>query len=170
MPSASRQTASMSSHVVFCGAVLMAKRMAPILPKPPRVNQAPSLGRGGEIAHESEVTTAPAGPARRTVWTPEGIDFRGEFWFPVPVPEFWRLIEEFDRYPQWWPWLHELRTDTAGLVDGNVLRGTIVPPIPYRVRLQVRLHSCVPMVVTKATLGGDLAGHATLQFEPARGG
>src|SRR3954462_4528348 len=94
----------------------------------------------------------------RSTWSSDGIRYTGEFWFPVPVEHFWRAIEDFDRYPEWWPWLHDFRTDTGGLVDGNILRGTVAPPIPYRVHLQVRLHSCVRLSVTKATLGGDLGG------------
>ena len=107
--------------------------------------------------------------AGRSTWSSEGVRYAGEFWFPVPVEDFWRMIEDFDRYPEWWPWLRDFRTDTAGLVDGNVLRGTIVPPVPYRLHLQVRLYSCVRLSVTKATLGGDLGGQASMFFDEVHG-
>jgi hypothetical protein len=108
--------------------------------------------------------------AGRSVWSAGGIRYAGEFWFPVPVEDFWRTIEDFDSYQVWWTWLRDFRTDTAGLVDGNVLHGTVVPPLPYRFRLEVRLHSCERLSVTKATLAGDLAGDATMHFDEVQGG
>jgi hypothetical protein len=108
--------------------------------------------------------------AGRSVWSAGGIRYAGEFWFPVPVEDFWRTIEDFDSYQVWWTWLRDFRTDTAGLVDGNVLHGTVVPPLPYRFRLEVRLHSCERLSVTKATLAGDLTGAATMHFEEVQGG
>jgi hypothetical protein len=108
--------------------------------------------------------------AGRSAWSGGGIRYAGEFWVPVPVEDFWRTIEDFDSYQVWWPWLRDFGAGEAGLVDGNVLRGTVVPPIPYRFRLEVRLHSCERLVVTKAILAGDLTGDATMLFDEVRGG
>jgi len=108
--------------------------------------------------------------AGRSTWSDGRIRYAGEFWFPAALEDFWRAIEDFDRYQVRWPWLREFRTDASGLVDGNVLRGTIVPPIPYRLHLQVRLHSCERLSVTKADLGGDLGGDATMYFDELEGG
>jgi len=108
--------------------------------------------------------------AGRSAWSAGAIRYAGEFWFPVPVEDFWRTIEDFGSYQMWWPWLRDFHTDGPGLVDGNVLHGTVVPPIPYRFRLEVRLHSCKRLVVTKAILTGDLAGDATMLFDEVRGG
>ena len=112
------------------------------------------------------------GPAAagRSTWSAGGIRYAGEFWFPAPVEDFWRTIESFDSYRTWWPWLREFRTDNAGLVDGNVLRGTVVPPFPWPFRLEVRLHSCQRLSVTKAELAGDVRGEAAMYFSEHDGG
>lgn len=112
----------------------------------------------------------PATVVGRAVWSGSVIHYTGEFWFPVQIEEFWRLIEGFDQYQQWWPWLQEFATERAGLVDGNVLSATVVPPIPYRLRLQVHFQSCQRLSSTEATISGDLRGHASLSFDELRGG
>jgi carbon monoxide dehydrogenase subunit G len=106
----------------------------------------------------------------RSAWSGAVVDYTGEFWFPVQIDDFWQLIEDFDRYQQWWPWLQEFTTERAGLVAGNVLRVTVVPPVPYRVRLHVRFDSCRRLSLTEATIAGDLRGHASLSFDEVRGG
>ena len=106
----------------------------------------------------------------RSVWSGAAIRYTGEFWFPVQVDDFWQLIESFDRYQDWWPWLHAFEADTAGLVAGNVLRGTVVPPVPYRLHLHVRLLACQRPSSAEATVAGDLRGHASLSFDELRGG
>jgi hypothetical protein len=104
------------------------------------------------------------------VWSGAVVRYTGEFWFPVQIDAFWQLIEGFDHYQEWWPWLHELTTDRAGLVEGNVLAATVVPPIPYRIRLQVHFQRCERPSLTEATIAGDLSGQATLSFDEVRGG
>jgi carbon monoxide dehydrogenase subunit G len=104
------------------------------------------------------------------VWSGAAVHYAGEFWFAVPLDAFWQLIENFDQYQEWWPWLHELTTDRAGLVEGTVLTATVMPPIPYRIRLQVQFQTCERPSLTEATIAGDLRGHATLSFDQLRGG
>ena len=70
------------------------------------------------------------------------VDFHGEFWFPVPPEQLWVMTEQFDLFTSWWAWLREFRADQAGLAAGNVLHGTVVPPVPCRLRLDVRLQRC----------------------------
>jgi hypothetical protein len=116
------------------------------------------------------VNTSPATVVGRSAWSGAAIHYTGEFWFPIHVHDFWQLIEDFDRYQEWWPWLQEFTTDRDGLVTGNVLRATVVPPVPYRLRLEVRFDSCQRLTVTEATIAGDLRGHASLSFDELRGG
>lgn len=106
----------------------------------------------------------------RSAWSRASVHYTGEFWFPADLGDFWRLIEDFDRYEDWWPWLEAFSTETVGLVAGNVLQGTVVPPIPYRLHLQVRLHSCRRLAWTLATIEGDLRGDAAMYFDEVDGG
>jgi hypothetical protein len=55
-------------------------------------------------------------------------------------------------------------------VTGNVLHGTVIPPVPYRLRLDVRLRRCDRPRLIEAAIGGDLRGRAALRLEPAGGG
>ena len=104
------------------------------------------------------MTTARAEPEVR---------FAGTYWFPMAPGELWDTLERFDRYPGWWAWLRDfdvVPTD-RGLVDGAEMHGTVVPPVPYRLSLQVTLDRCRRPARIEATIGGDLRGHAVLELE-----
>ncbi len=98
------------------------------------------------------------------------VDFEGEFWFPVPPEQLWVMIERFDLFESWWGWLREFRADGAGLVAGNALRGTVIPPVPCRLSLDVRLQRCDRPRSVEAAVGGDLSGRAVLRLQDADGG
>ncbi len=98
------------------------------------------------------------------------VEYQGSFWFPVPPPQMWAIIERFDLYESWWAWLADFRADDRGLVPGNVLHGTVIPPVPYRLRLDVRLQRCDRPQLIEAVIGGDLRGRAALRLEAAGGG
>jgi hypothetical protein len=98
------------------------------------------------------------------------IDYRGVFWFPVGPDDMWETIERFDRFESWWAWLRDFETDSDQLVAGNVLHGTVVPPVPYRLRLDIRLESSQPPQVVEATVDGDVRGVAMVQLAPVDGG
>ena len=70
----------------------------------------------------------------------------------------------------WWAWLREFRADQAGLAAGNVLHGTVVPPVPCRLRLDVRLQRCDRPRTVEAAVDGDLRGQAVLRLADAGGG
>lgn len=95
------------------------------------------------------------------------VDYHGEFWFPVPPSQLWETIERFEDFESWWAWLADFRADGSGLVGGNVLRGTVIPPVPYRLRLNVRLRRCDWPGLIEAAVGGDLSGRAVLRLEAA---
>ena len=98
------------------------------------------------------------------------IDYRGAFWFPVGPDEMWETIERFDRFESWWAWLRDFGADTDRLVAGNVLHATVVPPVPYRLRLDIRLESSLPPHAVRATVGGDARGTAVMRMEPVDAG
>jgi hypothetical protein len=95
------------------------------------------------------------------------VDYHGEFWFPVPPSQLWETIERFEDFESWWAWLADFRADGIGLVSGNVLRGTVIPPVPYRLHLNVRLRRCDRPGLIEAAVGGDLSGRAVLRLEAA---
>jgi uncharacterized protein YndB with AHSA1/START domain len=87
------------------------------------------------------------------------------FWFAARAERVWDAITQVDRFPSWWTWLRDFRVDGAGLEPGTVLQGTIVPPLPYRLRLRVELDECVPARHVLASVHGDLEGVALITFE-----
>jgi hypothetical protein len=93
------------------------------------------------------------------------IEYDGTFMFPVPVAEVWATMARIDRFPLWWSWLHDFSVQGSGLQRGTVLRGVVVPPLPYRMRLDVVLEECVPQECIVAVVHGDLEGTARLTFD-----
>ena len=98
------------------------------------------------------------------------VEYQASFWLPVTPPQLWAIIEQFDLFESWWVWLAGFTADDDGLVDGNVLHGTVVPPVPYRLRLAVQLQRCDRPRLVEAAIGGDLRGQASLQLAAAAGG
>ncbi|GAA2151146.1 hypothetical protein GCM10009844_32950 [Nocardioides koreensis] len=94
------------------------------------------------------------------------IDYRGAFWFPVGPDELWRTIERFDRFESWWDWLRDFRTDSDALVAGNVLHATVVPPVPWRLSMDIRLERSQRPHLLEAVVAGDVGGSAVFRLEP----
>lgn len=97
-------------------------------------------------------------------------DHGASFWFPVAPSALWDTIERFDQFESWWPWLRSFTADTAGLVEGNVLHGTVMPPVPYRLCLDVHLQRCHRPHRVEATVAGDVTGPTVLRLEPVGAG
>jgi Polyketide cyclase / dehydrase and lipid transport len=77
----------------------------------------------------------------------------------------WSHLARFERYPHWWPWLHEFSVVGAGLETGTVLRGVVRPPVPALMRLEVELTERT-FALANARVRGDLDGDARLTVEP----
>jgi len=93
------------------------------------------------------------------------IDYRGSFEFPLTPEQLWDTLADPGRYLGWWGWwLRDFGLEGDGLVDGAVLRGVVVPPVPYQMRVQVRLDRCVRPQRIEATVDGDLRGPAQLEL------
>ena len=88
------------------------------------------------------------------------VEYQASFWFPVTPPQMWATIELFDLFESWWAWLADFRADDGGLVPGNVLHGTVIPPVPYRLRLDVRLQRCDRPRLIEAMIGGQATAPA----------
>ena len=93
------------------------------------------------------------------------IEYDGTFTFPVSVPQLWATMVQVDRFSSWWGWLHEFSVEGEGLEPGTVLHGIVVPPLPYRMRLDVVVEECVPERRITALVHGDLEGAARLTFD-----
>lgn len=94
------------------------------------------------------------------------MDYAGRFDFPVTPPELWEALQRIDEFERWWGWLGDLKVDGAGLEVGTVLRGTVAPPVPYRMHVDVELCRCVPERSIDASVSGDLRGEAHLRMHP----
>jgi carbon monoxide dehydrogenase subunit G len=97
------------------------------------------------------------------------IEYEGNFTLSAPVERVWATIGRFDRYPSWWSWLHDFDVDGDALAPGTVLHGIVVPPLPYRMRLDVVLDRLEPERYINAFVHGDLEGVARITFEPDGG-
>lgn len=95
------------------------------------------------------------------------VDYRSTFWFPDDPGQLWAGVEQLHLFPSWWGWLQDFQVDGEGLVPGTVLRGTVVPPVPYRLRLAVTLEQCEQPRLLAASVEGDLRGWATLHLDDA---
>jgi hypothetical protein len=93
------------------------------------------------------------------------IEYDATFVFPVSVAQLWAAMTRVDCYASWWSWLDEFSADGAGLEHGTVLHGIVVPPLPYRIRLDVVVEDCVPERSITALVHGDLEGAAQLTFD-----
>ena len=101
--------------------------------------------------------------------SPYVFDYHERFALDAPVEQVWAAIERLDLFPTWWTWLRDFHHEGGGLVDGAWLHGVVVPPVPYRLRLQVQLTRCTPPGAIDAAVEGDLRGaaHLTLAADGA---
>ncbi len=99
--------------------------------------------------------------------SPYVIDYEGSFLLELAPEAVWDAITHTERFEDWWAWLRELRTSGDGLAGGTVLHGVVVPPLPYRMELDIELVTCIPPASIDAAVHGDLEGQARLELSPA---
>ena len=109
-----------------------------------------------------------AGPYPGTVAAPV-LTYRNTFGFDLEPERLWQQIEAVDQFETWWPWLTDFRIEGGGLAPGSVLSGTVSPPLPYRMRIRIRLEGCERPTAIDADVDGDLVGDAHLRFRPQEG-
>lgn len=85
--------------------------------------------------------------------------------FEATPADVWALLGSTDEYRRWWPWLASL--DVDGLREGAVARCVVRPPLPYRLRFDVRLDRVESGRLIEGTVTGDLRGPARLELSPA---
>jgi hypothetical protein len=80
--------------------------------------------------------------------------------FAVGPDELWTAIARTDDYRSWWPWLRGF--EATGLVQGDVWRCVVQPPLPYTLRFTITLDAVQPGVGAMATIAGEISGTAEL--------
>jgi len=98
--------------------------------------------------------------------SPYVMEYEGAFYLDLPPEEVWTIISRTNRFEDWWSWLRELEVEGKALESGSVLRGVVVPPLPYRMRLEVVLVKSTRPHRIDAVVSGDLRGDASLTFTP----
>jgi uncharacterized protein YndB with AHSA1/START domain len=94
------------------------------------------------------------------------VPYDGTFVFPASPEQVWAAIEQFDRYEAWWSWLSDFRAAGARLEPGTRLSGTVAPPLPYRMRVEVTVLEAARPGRLLVDVSGDLVGRATLRLSP----
>ncbi|HUY85864.1 MAG TPA: hypothetical protein VMU77_02015, partial [Acidimicrobiales bacterium] len=88
------------------------------------------------------------------------IQYQGSFDFDITPATLWSLIEHGEQFESWWPWLEEFSLEEGTLQPGAHLRGVVVPPLPYRMGVEIEVQRCLPEEAIDATVSGDLVGTA----------
>jgi uncharacterized protein YndB with AHSA1/START domain len=86
------------------------------------------------------------------------------FVFDVGPDALWEVLARPGDFPKWWTWLKTLDTDE--LAEGITAHCLIRAPIPWSLRLTVRLDKVVPGQRVDAYATGDLVGRAHLEVTP----
>ncbi|HEX4868133.1 MAG TPA: SRPBCC family protein [Acidimicrobiales bacterium] len=96
------------------------------------------------------------------------VDTDRRYTFAVAPEDLWATVTQVDRYQEWWPWLR--RFDGTELVQDARWRCTVQPPLPYAVRFAVCLDQVDAPMAARATVSGDVVGHAHITIGPAAAG
>ena len=102
---------------------------------------------------------------------PHVFDYRGTFELPLSRRDTWVTLEQSQHYEAWWPWMRHLEVDGVPLEVGTNYSFLVVAPIPFTMRLRVRVDEALSPETISATIAGDLDGTASMTFEeqgPAR--
>ena len=89
--------------------------------------------------------------------------------FPVPPGELWNVLSRTQDYRTWFGWLRSMDA-SDGLAQGATARCVIGPPVPYLLRVTIRVVALVPERTIDTEVEGDLRGPARLEIEEAEGG
>ena len=102
--------------------------------------------------------------ARRGKRPPTQLRTDRTYAYPFAVAELWERLQRVEDYRRWWPWLHDF--DGDALAAGATWACTVQPPLPYSVRFTVTFSEVVDQTRIATTIGGDIAGTATLHVSP----
>lgn len=93
--------------------------------------------------------------------------YRGTFRFDATPKELWDALATVDLFETWWPWMRDVDVEGDPLTPGSVLRFRIVPPVPYRLTIEVLVTDAETDRVVAGRVMGDLRGTGRLEIEPS---
>ncbi|MGI8936667.1 MAG: SRPBCC family protein [Iamia sp.] len=88
--------------------------------------------------------------------------------FPATPERFWDVVASVDEYPTWWPWLRRFEADA--LATGARWKCTVSPPLPYRIRFDLRMEEVDRPWLARVSVTGDIRGSARMDVTPVDGG
>lgn len=103
-------------------------------------------------------------------YVPPVIAYQRGFDFAVTPAQLWATIEDAETFERRWSWLREFSIEGRPLKTGSVMHGVVVPPVPYRMRVDVELVRCRRPSLIDALVHGDLEGEANLRMRRAGDG
>lgn len=86
----------------------------------------------------------------------------GRYHFDGSPDEVFHTMSQVEDFPAWWRWLRNYEIENGGLAPGGVLRGLVVPPIPYTFHVSILVDDLDPGSFIRARLRGDLHGDAAV--------
>lgn len=104
------------------------------------------------------------------IHVPPVIAYQRGFDFAATPAELWAAIGDADAFERRWSWLRDFSIEGGSLKTGSVMHGVVVPPVRYRMRVDVELVRCRRPSVIDALVHGDLEGVATLRMRRAGDG
>jgi hypothetical protein len=85
---------------------------------------------------------------------------------PAPAAAVWEALEDLLRASEWSKWVQRVEMDTAQLQEGAVVTVWMSTPLPFTVKVRLRLDSCQPGRLIVAAVDGDLVGEARVRLTP----
>jgi uncharacterized protein YndB with AHSA1/START domain len=90
------------------------------------------------------------------------------FDFALTRDEVWSRLTRTEDFPRWWPWLRRIEGD--GFVEGGTTRIAVAAPVPWVLRLELRVTDLVEGESVDVDVSGDLSGTASLSVAATAGG
>lgn len=92
--------------------------------------------------------------------------YEGTFRFEATPEDLWGSLQRVDLFESWWPWMRDVHLQGEALAPGSILDFRIVPPVPYRMNIEVEVTESEPGRSVRGRVTGDLRGWGHLEFEP----
>lgn len=88
--------------------------------------------------------------------------------FPAEPEEIWARLAQIGEYQEWWPWLR--RFEAQRLQSGETWDCVVKPPVPWSIRMAIRITDAVPARLIAAQVTGDVTGEGRLDISPGEPG
>ena len=95
--------------------------------------------------------------------------YEGEFRFDAAPEVLWEKLTQTDRFGEWWPWMRNLEVSGTPIEAGSEFRFRVVSLLPWAMRLTVEVDRAERPDCVDVSVGGHLAGPATLSFREQDG-